>query len=321
VSWNSRLSHPLGDEPDFRHDFGTIIRRPELELVHTYEIRNRSDRPIKLQARNGKPCCGSIDFNPTALRPGEATSLQVTLRAGDTIGPLQHYTILETEHPELPTQEYWTTAQIHPRVRIERSDSRVPELSPGQSRSVRFTLLTYHSSSESPDGLDEVAIQSESSFDWEGPPRERTLSDGLIERARDFSLVLEAALRSGPKADEIRVVDGPEVLLTHPVRWNVRPAIDTSPRGLVLLETDGPGERLTLRARDGQPFVIEKVETKLNGLRIGLNNADSTEAAVQSIEVATEPGTKFERRAGALMITTSHPVQPTVEVGLFVSRP
>jgi hypothetical protein len=236
----------FGGQLERQFDFGMVLGEADRELSHTYTLTNTLDRPVKvLRSINGKPCCGEVEpIRPTTLLPGQSTTLTVTIYVGGaTIGPVQHRAILETDHPEVPTQEFWTLATIRPRIRIEAAQQTIASLAPNSTTRLTFEAFAYGTSTDPPASLDDAQVRSSLEVDWSGPARERVIEGGLIERSRPFVVTLEADAEPGYRAGEFRLVDGGTTLLSYPLRWKVAPAVETTPAGVVVPTPPSPGPR------------------------------------------------------------------------------
>lgn len=208
------VDHPLGPESDHRHHFGSAVGRPNLRLTHEYLIKNRSSKPVKiLRSVNAKPCCGDVEsIGPKSLAPGESIALKVTLRLGETSGPLQHRALVETDLPGETLLEYWTTADILARVRVEEKTEKFDPLLPGQSARREFVAFAYGTTADPPVRLDDSTLKATSGVVWAGPVSERELEGQIIERSRPFTIELKAEGEPGSRIENISLADGKEIL-------------------------------------------------------------------------------------------------------------
>ena len=311
---------PFGDLADRRHDFGAVVGRPGRTLTHAYLLTNSTSGPVKvLQAVNAKPCCGDVAMGPATLEPGQSATLEVTVRVGGSIGPLSHRAIVETDHPAAAQLEFWTLADVHPRLRIEEADQDLPALRPGATERREFAALAYGTADDPPIDLDGPMFRSDLEADWSGPAEDSPLANGLVERSRPFAVALEAGAEPGLRTGELRIVDrGGEFLLGYPLRWEVVPAIKATPSGIVITPSSTVRDpKILLQAQDGRAFRVLGVESDLPGIVAEPPRPES--GATQVLRLAIEPGPGNAGRPGTIAVTTDHPDQPRIDLTVYVS--
>ena len=312
-------SPPLGGPEERRRDLGVVVGGPGRTRDQTFKIVNRSRRPIQLlRAINAKSCCGEVlSLSPPVIQPGEAASLAVRIKLGQTIGSLSHRALVETDHPDAPSLEFWTLADVRPWARIDESAEPSPRLFPGMEAARGFKLVALGTAADPPMALDDAAIRSPLPVRWAGPAAEEPLAGGIIQRSRSFEVALKAGDAVGPRIDELRFVAGDEVLLTHTLRWDVSPAIKASPGGIVAPATaEVYAVKVLLSTQDGRPFRVTGVGSKPDGVAVEFAEAGPLKA--QTIRVAITPGAA---RVGKAVIQTDHPSQPTVDVAIYAPGP
>lgn len=310
---------PLGGAEERRRDLGVVVGGPGRTRDQTFSLVNRSRRPVRLlRAINAKSCCGEVlSLSPTVIRPGEAASLAVRIKLGQTIGSLSHRALVETDHPDAPSLEFWTLADVRPRARIEESAEPSTRLFPGMEASRGFTLVALGTATDPPMALDDAAIRSPLPIKWVGPAADEPLDGGVIQRTRPFEVGLKAGVAVGPRIDEIRFVVGDEVLLNHVFRWEVSPAIRATPGGIVAPATaEVHTVKILLSAQDGRPFRVTGVGPKPEGVEV--KSAVAKPAKAHTILVVITPGAA---RVGKAVIQTDHPSQSTVDVAIYAPGP
>jgi len=108
------------------------------------------------------------------------------------------------------------------------------------------------------------------------------------------------------------------VLLAHPVRWEVAPAVRADPPGLVI-SANAPQRKhfIALIGHDERPFRLTRVEIDLAGVEV---EADlDASKPTHRLDVTIQPGPDNTGKPGQLTIATDHPEQSTVEVSVFIS--
>jgi hypothetical protein len=243
----------------------------------------------------------------------------VTLHIGvESIGPLQHRAIVETNHPTAPAVEFWTLATVQPRVRLEAVAETAAPLLPNATARRTFEIFAYGTPAEPPPVLDEAQVRSGLEAVWDGPARERVLDHGLIERSRSLVVLLKGAGKAGQRADELEIVEGGRTLLTYPLHWEVLEAVKAVPAGFVVAGSSEREEKqVLLQTQDGRAFQITGIESGLAGVE--------AEAALRTpkqrhlVRIRALPGPENRGRSGDLIIATDHPAQQVIKVAVFVT--
>ena len=311
---------PAGADSSRRFHFGSVVGRTNLKLPHDYTITNRSDRPFKiLRSINAKPCCGEVEpIAPKILAPGESITLKVTVRIGETLGLLRHRALVETDLPTDSVLEFWTTADVLPRVRVEEVAGDLHPLFPGQSARRRFTAIAYGTATDAPPELDDSTVRATSGVIWEDAARERRLDNQILERTRHFAVELKAGGKPGSRIEDISVVDGKNILWRQQLAWEVASSLKATPPGIILSQPSGvTEEKVVIRSVDRRPFSLLGIESNLPG--VSARAGDGGAQAVHVVRVKIEPSPGNAGHAGRVMIKTDHPNQPVVIVSVFVS--
>jgi hypothetical protein len=319
VRKGSTLKAPFGTESDRRHDFGPILGGRTTALDHVYLLTNRSNRPVRLvRALNLKSCCGDVELQPALLAPGERAELRVTLRIGDSIGPVTHRAAVETDLPEAQVVEFWTSAVVYPEARIEQRGEGAPAVSPGATSRREFVAITYGTPDRPAVPLDDPALAGSLPVAWIGPIVEDAREGGLIERSRPFAATRALPNDPGVHVDEVRLVRDGVPVAVLPIRWDVVSVLTATPGALVRGPTDAETQSILLRARDNRAFRVLGGESSLAGVCAA---ADKDEpAASQAIRVSFSNEPASEGRSGQLHIRTDHPKQPVVTVPLYIAE-
>ncbi len=310
---------PLIAEASCRHDFGAVIGRPDGTRVHAFTLTNSTAKSVRiLKATNMKSCCGTIRWvGPTTLAPGESATLEATVRTGGATGPLSHYATVETDCPTAPALEFWTLANVLPRVKVAEVGETPPLFPSGKSRR-RFEVHAYGTNTEPPAPLDSLSIRTTLQAGWDGPAVATKSEGGPTEQVRPFAVDLVGDGEPGSRSAVITLVSGNEELLRQSLSWEVASAIKATPSGLVVAASDGPSEkRILIRSNDDRPFVIQGVEASLSGIKAAA--PDNTSSATHTLTIQAIPSPENAGKAGEITITTDHPKQPTIKVAVFVS--
>lgn len=308
----------FGSDVDRHHDFGVVIGRAGLALDHEYRLDNPTDEPITIvRAINLKSCCGTIHLDKPTIEPGGSATLRVTVRVGETIGPISHHAAIETDQLGSEPVDFWTTVIAHPRGRIEATTEESPVILANEEAGRDFVALTYGTPSDPPLAPDDSTVLASLDLEWGGPAADRILGDGLIERRRPFAVRFPGDGRVGARVDQITLVDGDQVILRHPLHWEVVAAIQATPPGIVASEPTPIERSVLLRSRDGRAFRIEAITSEIPGVE-AMASTDGSQP-VHAIQITVTPSAANSGTPGRVRVATDHPVQPAVEVPVFIA--
>jgi len=266
-----------------------------------------------------KPCCGSIDFNPTTLDPGESTTLDVNVRVGSASGPLTHYAVVETNFSGRERLEVWTTVTVYPKAQIEKAQSNaVTPVPRGKEAQRAYVAVSHGTASEPPLSLDDAVLDATLPIEWQGPAEDRTIDDGLIERRRPFSVRLSGDGQTGQRTEQITLKNGEEAAHVQILRWEVKPAVQASPPGLVIpAEADTIERTIQLKSRDGQPFHVTGVTADFPGIASSTSDQDEPKTA-HPVNLTIRPGPDNTGQVGHVTIEIDHPAQSSVDVSVLI---
>jgi hypothetical protein len=284
-------------------------------MVHRYRLANTTRHDVKIvDVINRKTCCGIIRVGALALRPGDATDVEVTLVVGERFGEVAHETEVVTDLPSDPNLVLRTTATAIPAVRVEEISSQEGTIliGTGEPKRAEFRVFASGTPTEPPLDLDRVELRSTIKVDWVRQKEESPSDGGLRVESRRFAAWLDSAGPPGERAAEIRLYEGKQVLHRHDVNWEVVSPITASPKMIVMR----PGERdrrVIIHSRDRRPFRITRIECKAPGIQVRAGNAA---ALTQTIEVEGVP--RSESGQGVVTVFTDHPAQGRVELPFVV---
>ncbi len=312
----------FGNDTERRFDFGPVIGDPNRKLSHTFTLRNRTEERVGIvSVINGMACCGDVEpIRTTELLPGQALDVKVTVKPS-RIGPLRHWVSVKTDRPEADVILLRTLADVRAPVRIEATDHGIPEVTPGRNVTMHFQLIECVPRNDEKHGGAELSIAvpgRPALVRWEGPPRERSLTDELKERVRPFTVRLTANDQSGADGTQLIVSDGREPKLTHQLRWNVVTLIHASPPLLTINGNEAATKTLVLNETDGRDFKVLGITSDLPGVTV---TPRESSGARHVLDVAIDPKTIGDaRRLGEIAITTDLAAQRSVKVPIVVAR-
>lgn len=311
----------FGPAGDRRFDFGVVVGGEDRSLKHEYRLVNHSDSPVRiLEVVNAKPCCGQVEpVESNTLEPGEGLDIKVTVRAGQTLGPVQHRVLVETDLGEPATLEYWTVVEVIPRVRLDEVTEKLAPLFPGHSAQRRFVVYAHALEGERGLELDDSTVNATSGLAWEGPARRTQRADGVVEWSRPLSITLTAEGDPGPRTETITVLDGERPALQRRLDWEVASCLKADPPGLIAAVASRMEKRVIVRSVDGRAFRITSIGVEAPGVSAKVEEDEPRAAHV--VRVAIEPEADGQGRSGKLVIKTDHPGQAVVVVGVLITAP
>jgi len=309
---------PLLDRESSSFHFGPVIHKAGRKLVHPYRIANSAKHPIKVvDIVNRKPCCGEVQIGKTTLAPGEGTEVVVKLSINQEFGEVVHEVAFTTDPPRPEPVVLRTMARAQPAIRIEPATPADGSsfLGSGEPRSVGFRVSAYGTPSEPPVDLDRLKPRSTIGADWAAPKGD-DLPDGEFRvESRRMVAMLDLSGPPGERRAEILIVDGEDVLLRHPVIWEVVAAITSSPR-MIVLKPEDRDCRVRIQSRGSRPFRITRIECATTGVRAC--SEDTGAASTHTIRIEGEPGSGQGR--GVVTVFTDHPDQARVDLPFVVLR-
>ena len=278
------------------------------------------DRNVNiLKFVNAKPCCGEVDpARPKTLAPGESITLEVRVKAGETLGPLSHRALLETDAPERSELEFWTLADVVPRVRLEETTEKVSRLFPGQSAERQFVAHSFGTRADPPLPLDDATVKASTGLTWVGRATETRSEGRIIESRRPFTILLKADGRPGTRQADISIVEGASILLRRPVAWEVASCLKAFPPGIIVTEGSGRIEKqVFIRSMDEREFKLSGATSNLSEVVAEFKENERLRSHI--LRVMIEPGPGNRGKTGQVTVLTDHPGQPVVMVSIFVS--
>jgi len=307
----------LIDEDSRTHHFGAIVSRPGKTLIHRFRLANATDHPVRLaQVINRKSCCGEIQVGATTIPPGGSTDVAVTLMVGNKFGDVVHETEVVTDPPSPGEIVLRLVAQAVPALRVEATSADAPSYLVGAGpQTVEFLVTANGTETEPPIDLDRLTLSPPGEARWLGPKRDASSEESANAVSRRFAATLNPAGPVGERSTVYGLRDGPTTVHEHLVRWEVVPALTVSPR-VAILSSGSREARLVIRARDGRPFRVTRIESKRNGLSGTCANPESS--AAQTIVIKADPG--LAAGSHGLTIFTEHPNQATVVVAVLIQE-
>lgn len=315
------LTEELGGEGERKHDFGKVITSPDLKLSHRYLIKNRSDVPVKLiRSINQKPCCGDVEFEPVNLAPGEFCNLTVIMKIGESVNPLSHLAIVETDHPKIKTLEFYTFANPHPKFIVERINDSIVTVNLGETKRESFVLHSFGDEKTGLVDLGSIRVITDLNNEWVGQASEIKSSGGLLERTRRFDVICKGYGTPGPRSSPIQLKSSDEILYKGNLQWEVCPLLKVIP-GVLFVTFQGKTieKSIHLRSLDDKPFEISEITTNIPNVKFVRDKQINSKNHL--IGVQLEPDKNQKIRTGVIDIKTTHPDQSEARVALFFKNP
>jgi hypothetical protein len=303
------------------HDFGSVLGGAGRTRTHRYRLANWTGRPVRVEVVNLRPCCGSAEVGRATLAPAEATDVAVTVRLDGATADLVHEVGVSASGGVAERFVLRTTARVHPALRLEEVTAAggAVLLSTEGPRRAEFRVVAHGTAAEPPIDLGAVDLAPEGEARWTGPTEVRAAPPGGVSaHVRRFATALDAGPPAGPRSRTILLRAGAATLLERAIGWEVVTPIHATPRSVVFV----PGlaeRRVLLRATDGRPFRVLRLESACPGVR-GRAAAGDAAAPVQTVVLTADEAAAGEGRRGALTIDTDHPAQGRVELPVSFYR-
>ncbi len=249
---------------DRRHDFGPVIGRAGIVKKHGYLLSNQSDKSVKLvRVLNLKTCCGTVKSGSTLLKPGESTSIEVTMLLGNRHGEVVHEVEIDTD---LVGEEdskiiLRTSAYVYAPFRVERiSGAERPILTiGGEPQFSECRLVSTGTESEPPLDLDRVTLSSAIPVEWIDGKAVLPSDEGILIEGRRFRLRFGSDGSTGARNEDIVLKKDENVLFKYAFEWEVEESVTASPK-MVVLKADQLSQKVVLVARDRREFSINRIE-------------------------------------------------------------
>jgi len=293
------------------HDFGKVVN-DQGNVKWTYKIHNGTGKALGLtNVVNRKTCCGIVrPVSQTSIPVGQSLELEVEIKASGTLGPLQHFATIETDSPDLPMLQFWSVADVVPKVRVEPIGGR-DRIMKGQPLDREFQMTAADADEATPFEVTTDSAAGGTQVEWIGLARETKEPSGMRFITKRFRLKFPADREAGYYSTRISIaVDGKPATGTT-AAYTVLPFLTTTPSAVVFK----PGREvvtLELAAVDHKDFQILGVSSDSPGLR--LRHAQPGGGAAPNVTV--ELADTAEKR-GSVVILTDHPGQPRMVVPYF----
>ena len=291
---------------------GTVTNdRPGLKWA--YKIRNETGQTVQLlEVINRKTCCGVVHA-PARMKvaAGETVDLEVEIKASGTLGPLQHFATVTTDSAACPVLQFWTVADVVPRVRVEPIGDHSSALK-GQPLDQDFLLTAVDVDPATPIEVTTDGAARGTRIEWSGPTQTITKTNASSSMSRPFRLRVPADREAGAYQERLTVtVDGKFAVGTT-TSYAVQPLLTVTPAAVVF-KPDRTGITLTFTAADRQPFRVIGATTESAGLSLApLQSADDGPGVTVKL---TDPAAAGRR--GSLTIRTDHPRQTLLVVPFY----
>lgn len=292
------------------HDFGKVVN-DQKNLKWTYKIQNGTGKDLGLtNVVNRKTCCGIVrPVSQTSIPVGESLELEVEIKASGTLGPLQHFATVETDAPDMPVLQFWSVADVVPKVRVEPVGGP-DKVMKGQPAALEFQMTAADADGATPFEVTTDSAAGGTQVVWIGPTVETKEHSGLRFVTKRFRLKFPADREAGHYTTRINIaVDGKPATGTT-AAYTVLPFLTTTPAAVVFK----PGRdvvTLELAAVDHKDFQILGVSSDPPGLRL-----QYAQPGGATPNVTVELADSAEKR-GSVLILTDHPGQPRMVVPYF----
>jgi len=220
---------------------GGIFASATPQLEHTFQVRNTTDRVVKVLGETHSCVCTQVDLVPTELRPGESIPLHLTIQVARGLSQPTIQCYVKTDHPLDPEWVYSVSYQTYPDLRIEPSvilltDSRTGDgkTAASSDREPRAWLEVYEPADAARNASPVLRSQPAGLAIRLSELPERTELTGGVRRSR---YPIHVSLRDDVPADgnfmrSFSIAYGETGLATATVSWRKVGALSASPSPL-----------------------------------------------------------------------------------------
>ena len=300
-------------------DLGPVLARGQ-EIRHEFTLTNPTDRPVRLlRATAFTPCCSAVGPLPRSIPPGGTVKVPVVYRPGLQSGPRRVAFSVETDGLNRPAHWLALTARLFPEWAIIPSDENPRSFPLGSGGKFTFRIVCRARGGE---GLTlPTTIEAAEPLQLAPPGATRVTEQegGLDETDRTIEVLVPpgAAIGLNRGVLSFRWSDGRTS--NHEVVWEVIPRLQAFPSVLVFKSTDVPTTASVRVVSDGRPFRILKVTGALLGDGLAIPAGSSRR---HGLLLPIEPSrTTGSAQGDDITITTDHPDQPVVTVGVSLFSP
>ena len=279
-------------------DFGVIA--PGTELHHRYTIRNGSTSTWTIKHVTPSCSCTVGEFTARAVKPGQATSLEVTYRAGKQDGTVYEAVLVEFVEPAAPLVNLVLRGEI--RGLLSPSPSRVDfgrvSASARLNRSIELRNFSDQDVAitkiQAPDWL-HVELEPAQSSKGSNRPRQTwkiTIHADVSKFRAGAEATMVAVHSTGAKIDPVLI----------PVNLELRAPLEVAPHGLDFRIVPAGTTRQQALLLDVSPEVGNLSEKDLvltHNLGLGAANADFQDGGAEPLSADRHPRAETVQRSEA----------------------
>lgn len=244
-------------------DAGSIYETDDHAFSHTFEIRNTTDRVVKLLSESHTCTCTKVDFAPRTLLPGETTRLKLAINLPYSYAKQTISSVVKTDHPGLPEWQYSLSYEFFPRARVLTDVVDLGRFAPtgGAQATARSSQLVVEAFADpgrpEPIAPGPLIVPEGLVATIDGRPEITELVGG--KRRLRWTIDVAADLRAagaGGCSGILRIPFAGLREVTARVIWSVDAAITCAPAQVHfgLVGSERKTKRVVLRSRDDKPF-------------------------------------------------------------------
>lgn len=317
---------------DRYHDFGPAFAGSSAALVDTFQVRNSSSRPLKINKIIKSCNCTEVSLSKMEIPLGGSAELKMTIKPSLALGKWTVQCTLQTDDLDEPGMTYTVTYRSYPHVRFDGStldlgrvmvgENGLPH--PGDRKETWFEIF------------EPVSNRVDAPGDFEAPPclaldLSRVpvidlLEGGTIARSRYRIGVNYAPGRSqfdgasGAHTATIaaRTRSGHATSIT--ALWSINLPLQISPDPVsfgLIRSVSGPVRRaVTLKGLDGSPFQLLTIDSDSNAVKAEKMGERIARAELTHNLVLNYQNEKLKKLydRGQIIITTDHPRMPKITI-------
>lgn len=325
--------------PGGLYDAGPVFAADRPEIVHRFQVTNTTDRPVRILGERHSCTCTAPELPRVALRPGESTTLILTVSIPPAYARREVSCTVITDHPSHPEWNYGIRFESFPRARIEPELLHVGRLTPwmesgdGTDRRVVETWLelfappgvSFPEPTEPADNGDGLTVR------LERPPLLESFVSGVKRARYRISVELDAKrLPPGAFAQDLSIPIPGAPPASATLSGEVVAPLACLPAqvhfGMVSAGDSAVTWRVIVRSVEGRPFRLETPGDEEIGptvqMKGGANRTSLDVDHFVDLTLAVPSGETRRTLAGTVRIRTDSPSFPEVRIpwSAFIRR-
>jgi len=288
----------------FHHDFGRIT--PDRKVSAKYRVTNTGNGVLSISQVRPSCGCTATVLGKWSIGPGESTELEATFDPHGQRGVIRKSLEVVCNDPKTPTVTLTFEAEV---VQAVMPSQEAVYFNSARTASVHASVR-YAAGDAEPVRITEARAPGASflSFTWRADGK-----DAVLDVAFNGRAVAKGQFR-GVETATVRFANAQVPQLPLDIQWELKPAVQATPTGLVFEGTAGTDlrDKLVLKQADGHAFRVTGMSCSLSQVRV--EGLLQKAAPQQELSVVMPASLKAGRYSETLALTTDDPDQPELTI-------